>query len=389
MPLLPELWVAWQPIVDLRNGTILGHEALIRGPTGTPVAHPEKLFRWAADNGREEELERACRQRALDTARRNWIPGQRVFLNLDGRWLRLPGDWEHPTAASLPLAIEISEQRSVLGQPALLEALARWRSAGHLLVIDDYGTGYAGVVAVLAVQPDINKLDRALIARLDRDARKQAMVAAIRTWTRDNGVQIIAEGIETAGECEVLRDLGCEYGQGFFLGRPTAVLRTEVDWHPVTGKVHLSSPVDATLAFYARAIAGLTVPSYVVDRRRRLVAWNDAAAALLGFRDADLLGRRCSESPLDHRDRGGRRLCVSACPLVQSMALQKAHMSVLSARRQDGSRQVLQVEATPLFDASTDRVVGALEQFRPLTDWPAVPAPGLTARADTTDRHGA
>ncbi len=377
MPVLPELWVAWQPIVNLHDGIIVGHEALIRGPAGSPVAEPEELFRWAAANGRAKELEQACQQHAFDTACRNWVAGQRVFLNLDGRWPRLPGDWEHPTTNSLPLAIEISEQHPVLGQPALLAALARWRRAGHLLVIDDYGTGYAGAATVLAVQPDILKLDRALIDGLDGDVRKQALFQAIRTWTHDMGILLVAEGIETAGECAILSDMGCDYGQGYFLGRPGADLCIESPWRPPADEVIMSpdTRVDDTLAFYARAIADFTVPSYVVDRRRRLVAWNGAATALLGYPDSDVVGQRCFDSAFDHRDRAGRRLCVGACPLVQSMALERAHTSVVSARCHDGTRQVLRVEATPLFDAVTKRVVGALEQFQPLTDWPPGQAP--------------
>lgn len=370
--LLGRLWIAWQPIWDIRTGTLVGHEALIRGPARTRWATPAQLFAWAESVGRSEDLERRCRQLAWEAAQSAWPAGQRLFLNVDGRWPDLPEPWEQPDAAGVPLAVEVSERHPALDNPALQAALARWRKLGHLIAIDDYGTGYAGAATVLALQPDLLKLDRRLVAGIDADTQKQSLVAALRRWTEDLGVLLLAEGVETAAELDMVRQLGCDLAQGFYLGRPR---RRWIRGQPgVAGT--LSGPVggrppEAVLQFYADAIADSAVAGYVVDRRRRLVAWNHAAAELLGYESGAVVGRRCFESPFQHRDREGHRLCVGACPLVRSMATGKSGQAVVSVRRRDGSRRLIQMWVTPLFDPGRGEVVGALEQFRPVADWAA------------------
>ena len=166
--LLSQLWMAWQPIVDLSAGTVMGHEALIRGPVDSPWATPAALFAWAEEEDRAADLEETCRTLALSQAGADWEPGQHLFLNVDGRWPRLPNPWEHHVSETAPLVLERSERQSLLENPRLLSAIARWRQAGHLLALDDYGTGDAGTATLLAIRPHLLKLDRALIADVDR-----------------------------------------------------------------------------------------------------------------------------------------------------------------------------------------------------------------------------
>jgi PAS domain S-box-containing protein len=387
---LARLWVAWQPIVDLDHGDIIGHEALIRGPHGTPWAEPRGLFPWAAQQGVDRDLEGRCRRLALDFARTHLPQGTLLFLNIDGRWPSLPDSPDLTVPCDVPLALEISESHPILDNPPLLEALAVWRRVGHRIVLDDYGTGYAAAATVLAVQPDVIKLDRRLIADLDQDFHKQSLVRALRAWTRDLGIVLVAEGVETHDEWQVLRDLGCDYGQGFLFGRPAPRPVTEglggqvppVLKHPVP-----QSSGSDVLAFYADAVRGAEVASYVVDRGRRLVAWNGAAEALLGFKEEDLVGTPCFHNPLDHRDRNGQRLCAGACPLVWSMARQRAHSAVVTARARDGNRLIVKVWAVPLWDASARRVVGALEQFQLVASWPEASAGLSETDGDPASDH--
>lgn len=377
MEILQRLWVAWQPIVDLADGTLVGHEALIRGPSGSALALPADLFAWGERAGRAQELEEACRRHVFAASQQRWPSGKlRLFLNVDGQWPVLSDEWEHPAPGAIPLAIEVSEHRSALDNPALLAALVRWRQAGHLIVIDDYGTGYAAAATVLAVQPDILKLDRQLIASIDEDVRKQSLVRALRTWTHDLGIRLVAEGIETEEELAALTDLGCDYGQGFLLGRPDAVMAEMSATDPQGRRTRAAAAepfaVDPTLVLYAQSIAGSPIPSYVVDRRRRMVAWNEAAASLLGYAAVELVNQRCFQSPLDHRNQEGQRLCAAVCPLVHSMAMQRAHAAVTSIQCADGQRQLVQVWVTPLFGGAEGHVIGALEQFQPVAHWPSL-----------------
>ena len=366
MDVLDQLWVAWQPIVDLHTGNVAGYEALIRGPAATRFATPAALFAWAEVEGRSPALEEACKRLAYETAHDLWAdPAQRVFLNIDGRWPTLPGPWETGAAGEIPLAVEVSEARSVLNDEGLLAALERWRQHGHLIVMDDYGTGYAGMAGALVLQPELVKLDRVLIAGVDHNIQKQSLVRAVRTWTDDLGIALLAEGVETAAELAAVARLGCDYAQGYYVARPAAGLpRVSV---PVPRTAPALSPAvvpSRALAFYAQAVADSGIPSYVVDRRRELVAWNAAAERLLGHPAGDLVGRRCAAGPLDHRDAAGRLLCRGFCPLVHSMAEHIVEAAVVSAADAAGQRHQVETWVTPIFDSALGRVVGALEQFR-------------------------
>ena len=372
---LTQLWVAWQPIVDLERGQLVGHEALIRGPVDSPWAMPAALFAWADQEGRAAELEQSCRSTALGWAQQNWVPGQYLFLNVDGRWPRLPDPWEHRSVDGIPLVLELSERQPLLGQPSVLHALARWRQAGHLLALDDYGTGYAAAATALAIQPHIIKLDRALIASIDREAGKQSVVRSIRVWTQELNIRLVAEGIETEAELAWLQDLGCDYGQGFLLGRPAPALGEGTPGARPglgPGAAAAARPVPPALAFYGDAIRNSNVPSYVVDTRRRMVAWNQAAEELLGFTAESLVGHACFQSPLDHQNQAGHRLCVGACPLIAAMAERMPVRERVSVRTQVGSRRILDVSVLPILDTATGRVLGALEQFQLAPGWEPV-----------------
>ena len=381
--LLAQLWVAWQPILDLHTDTVAGYESLIRGPAGTPFATPAALFAWAETEGQAPALEETCKRLAYETAHDLWTdPTHRVFLNIDGRWPHLPERWDSGAAGEIPLAVEVSEARSVLNDDGLLTALERWRRHGHLIVMDDYGTGYAGMAEALVLQPDLVKLDRALIAGVGHNIQKQSLVRAVRAWTDDLGIALLAEGVETAEELAAVARLGCDYAQGYYLAEPAPELR------PVSRRrLHtpLSPPPAANpspaLAFYAQAVADSAIPSYVVDRRRELVAWNRAAENLLGHPAQQLVGRRCAGGPLDHRDADGHLLCRGFCPLVHSMAEKVVHAMPVTVADAAGARRNVETWVTPIFDTTLGCVVGALEQFRevdPAQDGgvPVCPVPG-------------
>ena len=335
-------------------------------------------------------MEETCKRLAYETARHLWVdPTQRVFLNIDGRWPALPDRWDTGAAGEIPLAVEVSEVRSVLTDDALLGALERWRHHGHLIVMDDYGTGYAGMAEALVLQPDLVKLDRALIAGVDHHGQKQSLVRAVRSWTDDLGIELLAEGVETAAELAVVVRLGCDYAQGYYLAEPARRLP------PVSGPVPRTAPPapaaahpSPALAFYAQAVADSAIPRYVVDRRRELVAWNRAAEALLGHGAGQLVGQRCAMGPLDHRDAAGRLLCRGFCPLAHSMAEQAVHTMVVSAADAGGQRHRVETWVTPIFDTALGRVVGALEQFRAVEESEAHPGDPASGRAGAVTGAG-
>jgi EAL domain-containing protein (putative c-di-GMP-specific phosphodiesterase class I) len=118
------------------------------------------------------------------------------------------------------LVLEITEHAAVEDYAALGEALAPLRRTGVRVAIDDAGAGYASLQHIVRLSPDIIKLDMSLTRGIDTNLARRALASALVFFARETDCIIIAEGIETAAELEVLKLLGVSRGQGYFLGRP-------------------------------------------------------------------------------------------------------------------------------------------------------------------------
>lgn len=365
---LEGLWVAAQPIVDLSTGDIIGYETLIRGNPASAWTSPAQLFAEARLQGLEAELEARCRALGIDWALQHLTGTQKLFLNIHSDYAGLPLYPYGPSLASTQMALEISESDNTLENAALLQQIQRWHEDGHDIVIDDYGVGYAGLALLLAIQPHIVKLDRALIANIDQSPARQSMLTHIRDFTLDQGITLLAEGIETAAEVHVLQQMGIPLGQGFFLGRPQADPATSPVPLPTRVLVNVPkaavTPSDREIFQKASEMAYETsFPTYVVTRTRHIVAWNEAAATLTGWSPSQIEQHRCHDRRLNHHDLAGRPLCVGACPLVWTMVKNRAHKQRVIAFTGEGLPRTIEVLATPLWNPVTHKIVGAIEYF--------------------------
>jgi GAF domain-containing protein len=125
----------------------------------------------------------------------------------------LPKDLTH-------IVIEITENERVGDDERLASRLEPLRARGARIAVDDAGAGYSGLQQVMRIQPDIIKLDRSLVANVDTDPAKAALIDSFVRFARRTGASVCAEGIETPEELKVLADLDVTYGQGFGLARP-------------------------------------------------------------------------------------------------------------------------------------------------------------------------
>jgi EAL domain-containing protein (putative c-di-GMP-specific phosphodiesterase class I) len=118
------------------------------------------------------------------------------------------------------IVVEITEHESVDDYEGLGAALGLLRTLGIRVAIDDAGAGFASLRHILDIRPDMIKLDVGLTHGIDRDPGRRALAAALISFGEQMDVEIVAEGIETLEEMEMLRGLGARYGQGYYLGRP-------------------------------------------------------------------------------------------------------------------------------------------------------------------------
>ncbi|QOY93102.1 EAL domain-containing protein [Massilia sp. UMI-21] len=210
--------IALQPIVDLDNGAVLGYEALSRFPA--PDTSPARWFAEAHQVDKGAELEMLAIELALSKLAL-LPPHAYLSLNVSPHTIlggALPARLQG--AALDRLVLEITEHAPIEEYPALVAALAGLRRAGLRLAIDDAGSGYASFRHILQLQPDIIKLDQSIVGGIDLASGRRALAAALTGFARDTGSAVVAEGIETEAERDVLRQLGIKAGQGYLLGRP-------------------------------------------------------------------------------------------------------------------------------------------------------------------------
>jgi EAL domain-containing protein (putative c-di-GMP-specific phosphodiesterase class I) len=211
----------FQPIVDLRRDEIVGYEALTRFTDG---ANPEVLFAEAAAIGLGHELETATLQAALEAAES--LP-QSAWLNLNATPELILGGEPLRTllaGSSRRLVLEVTEHTAITDYPAFRAAMAALGPKVEFAV-DDAGTGFASLRHIVELRPAFVKLDRSLIAGLESDEARQAMIVGLCHFAHVTGCRLIVEGIETDSELTVLRALTIELGQGYLLGRPLPVAK--------------------------------------------------------------------------------------------------------------------------------------------------------------------
>jgi PAS domain S-box-containing protein len=215
----------FQPIGDLARDAIVGYEALTRFTDG---ADPETLFAKAAAVGLGVEFETATLQAALAAAED--LP-QSAWLNVNASPDLIVAREPLRTLLSASrrhLVLEVTEHTAIADYPAFRVAMAALGATVEFAV-DDAGVGFSSLRHILELRPAFVKLDRSLVAGLESDPARQAMIVGLRHFASATGCRLIAEGIETDAELEVLRSLDVSLGQGYLLGRPVPV--DEV-WRP-------------------------------------------------------------------------------------------------------------------------------------------------------------
>ena len=214
---------AFQPIVDMRSGEILGYEALTRFGDGSL---PDRAFQDAATAGVGLELEAATIKVALE-ASADLPAGRFLDINVSPDLVMAREPLRGLLASSpIDVILEITEHVSVRDYAELREAIVALGSDIRFSV-DDAGAGFASMRHILELAPTQVKLDRALVAQIDTDPARQALATGLVHFARTINVMLIAEGVETAAERDTLLRLGVDVGQGFLFGRaaPAAELR--------------------------------------------------------------------------------------------------------------------------------------------------------------------
>lgn len=214
--------IALQPIVEIATGRTSGYEALSRFPRFDDWT-PDRWFREADLLGLGNALEASAVRAALSLLPR--LPTRTsLSVNVSARALcssdELTGLLVGPSSSRLVL--ELTEHAQVDDYDELLGALQTVRAAGVRVAVDDAGSGYAGLEHILRLQPEVLKLDRTLVDGVAHHLGRQAMCIAMVGFTQRMDTSLVAEGVETKEDLEVLAAVGVPLAQGYLLGRPEA-----------------------------------------------------------------------------------------------------------------------------------------------------------------------
>ena len=217
-----------QPVVELAGGQVYGHEALVRARWQGDLIGAGPLLEAAAAHGQSRAFDALARRTAIRQVYPQLAPGQVLFLNFAPGVVYDPNICLRTTFEACRevgadfgrLLFEVTESEAFPDLKLLGSILERYRAEGAQVALDDLGAGYTSLTFLAALRPDLVKLDRDLIRGLHADDPRLPLVQALIRYAHDLGIRTVAEGIETVQELRLVTELGADYGQGYFLGRP-------------------------------------------------------------------------------------------------------------------------------------------------------------------------
>ncbi len=220
----------FQPIVSLRDGSIIGHEALSRITCCSDLANPEQMFQAAGESNRLWDLEQLCRTTALRTAYLKMQPpyAKKLFLNVNPNIMHDAKFKQGFTKEYLQqygitpenIIFEITERKAIDDMSGFKGTISHYKNQSYQIAVDDAGAGYSGLNLISDINPHFIKLDMQLIRNIDSDSIKYALVRSMVELSHISNISLIAEGVETKEELTTLINLGVQYAQGYLLQRP-------------------------------------------------------------------------------------------------------------------------------------------------------------------------
>lgn len=226
-----QIKIVFQPIISLRDGSILGHEALSRVTGDTFIDNPEQLFYYAGKCNRLWDLELLCRTKSLESAFLNQyhpINDKKLFVNVNPNIMhdikfRQGFTKEYLSQYGITpenIIFEITERNAVNDMSSFKNTVVHYKEQTYKIAIDDAGAGYSGLNLISDIKPHYIKLDMNLIRDINSDNMKYALVKSMVELSHMSNIHLIAEGIETKEELTTLINLGVHYGQGYFIQKP-------------------------------------------------------------------------------------------------------------------------------------------------------------------------
>lgn len=222
--------IVFQPIISLKNGDVLGYEALSRTPSEYDFENIEDVFSLAKEHDRLWELEQLARMKTLQSARSFLVPpfNKKLFMNVSSHVMKYEKFHTEMTEFFLRefrisprnIIFEVTEQSMIDDMQGFQSTLSQYKSDNFSLAIDDAGVEYAGLNAITDFNPNYIKIDMKLIRNIQEHSLQGAIVKGMVEFSKVANVSLIAEGVETYEELETITRMGVQYAQGYYIQKP-------------------------------------------------------------------------------------------------------------------------------------------------------------------------
>jgi EAL domain-containing protein (putative c-di-GMP-specific phosphodiesterase class I) len=292
----------FQPIVDLASGMVIGLEALARGPAGTVLEFPDRLFAAAIDAGCLGALDLLCSERSLECAIAATEPPPLLFTNAEPAVLDQPLSPRliELVGGGLPFrqVVEFTERALSAVPGSMLRIAGRTQGWGNGLALDDVGVDPMSLAFLPLIEPEVIKLDMSLLRDPDSD-HSRSVCAVVRAEAERTGALVVAEGIETAADLDTARLLGARWGQGWLFGRPAGIEQRHRYDASAVGLLRPARPGfhERTESAYgcvavaaAPAVATGVEVAAALTRLRDVVAAHDTAVVVMSSADTGVPG---------------------------------------------------------------------------------------------------
>ncbi len=222
----------FQPIFKLKPFKLYGFEALCRPRTESILANPEILFKAALEFGVYHQLEMLSWKKALDYFVKHGVK-EKLFLNCNPflvestKYQSIKKIFDDSGVNVKNVVLELTERSRIADFNLFFEQLSQYREYGFQFAVDDVGGGYSSLESIVETRPEVVKIDRHIIHDINRDEFKQSLVKFVVKFCKENNILCIAEGVETKEEFSVVRDLGVDAAQGYFLYMPVPKIDAE------------------------------------------------------------------------------------------------------------------------------------------------------------------
>ncbi|BCK87523.1 blue light- and temperature-regulated antirepressor BluF [Sideroxyarcus emersonii] len=228
--------MAFQPVVDIPLRRVYAYEALVRGAEGQSAA--SVLAQVTEEN--RYAFDQACRVKAIETAARlgldrrlniNFMPNA-VYHPEACLRLTLKAAQEHEFPLDL-ITFEFTEDEQIMDRAHLTGIVQTYKAHGFQTALDDFGAGYAGLSLLSDFQPDTIKIDRCLVANVDTEKPRQAIIEGLLRTAEILGISVVAEGVERQKELKTLLGMGIQRFQGFLFAKPAIerlIPDSEINW---------------------------------------------------------------------------------------------------------------------------------------------------------------